>query len=320
VGLGTAPLGNLFTKVSDADAMATLAGAQRHGVEWFDVAPLYGYGLAEERLGRFLQQSTSPHHVVSTKVGRVLERVEAAQPPSHFVSPLPYQPAFDYSRSGIERSFEDSLRRLHRHRIELLLMHDIDRITHSVAHRTVVRTVLDEALPTLHRLKAEGRVDAIGLGINQWDIGYEILASAEIDCVLLAGRHTLLDQTAFTSGFLDACQRRGVSVLAGGVFNSGLLAGGSTYDYSPAGTAVTQRRNDLAAICSRHGVALPAAALQFTAAHPAITAILVGARSGNEVDAIFEWCRTKVPAALWEELRARELIPGDIPTECAAAP
>jgi D-threo-aldose 1-dehydrogenase len=316
LGLGTAPLGNLYAAVSDADAAATLAAAQRHGIRWFDTAPLYGHGLAEMRLGNFVRRGASPRHVVSTKVGRVLEPVETAQPPAHFVAPLPYQPVFDYTRTGIERSFEESLRRLGLERIELLLLHDVDRLTHSVEHRAVVRRLFDEALPTMHRLKADGRVDAIGLGINQWDIGYEILASAEIDCVLLAGRHTLLDQTAFTSGFLDACHRRNVSVLAGGVFNSGLLAGGSTYDYCPADAALVRRRDELAALCSRHSAALPAAALQFTSAHPAITSLVVGARSVHEIDSIVEWSRAAIPPALWDELRARGLIPHDVPAQC----
>ena len=314
MGIGTAPLGNLYTAVSDTDADETLTAAVSYGIGWFDVAPFYGHGLAEERLGRFLQRPGSAHRVVSTKVGRVLERVDTANPPSHFVAPLPYQPVFDYSSAGIERSFEDSLRRLGRSRVELLLIHDIDRFTHPVNHRATVRMVLDEALPTLVRLKHEGRVDAIGLGINQWDIGYEILASADIDCVLLAGRHTLLDQTAFAAGFLDACQRRGIAVLAGGVFNSGLLAGGSTYEYCPANEELVKRRDELSAICGRHGVSLPAAALQFTAAHPAVTSILVGARSRAEVGAIVSWCRTTIPTALWQELSTRGLIPVDVPT------
>jgi D-threo-aldose 1-dehydrogenase len=177
----------------------------------------------------------------------------------------------------------------------------------------VIRQVLEESLPTLNRLKTEGRIDAIGLGINEWDVGYEILASADVDCVLIAGRYTLLDASGFTSGFMDACGRRGVSVLAGGVFNSGFLTGGNHYAYQKAIGPVVEARQRLTSICERYGVALPAVALQFTAAHPAITSVVVGARSAAEVEAIVRWSRERVPSALWSELRATGFIPEDAP-------
>jgi D-threo-aldose 1-dehydrogenase len=314
IGLGVAPLGNLYARVSDADAQATLAAAEKHRIRWFDVAPLYGYGLAEDRLGRYLEQSSASRPIVSTKVGRVLEPCATAQAAGHFVAPLGVRPIFDYSRSGIERSHEDSLRRLGLDRVQMLLLHDVDRLHHSTRHRSLVMQLLDEALPALQQLKGQGRVDAIGLGINEWDIGYEILASAPIDCVLLAGRYTLLDQSAFSSGFLDTCARQGVSVLAGGVFNSGFLAGGSHYDYQPASDALIENRDRLLKVCHRHSVALPAAALQFTAAHPAIVSIAVGARSAKEVDSILEGSRASIPAEFWHELREAHVIPGDAPT------
>src|SRR6185312_2650294 len=234
LGLGVAPLGNLFTPVSDADAQETLTAAERLGISWFDVAPYYGFGLAEARLGQFLQKSKPVGRTISTKVGRVL--LPTDRPPAHpqYVAACPNQPVFDYTRAGIERSYRDSLKRLGVDRVQVLLLHDVDRVSHPHGHRQLVRDLLREGLPALQRLKASGAVDAIGLGINEWDIGYEIVASAEIDCVLLAGRYTLLDNTAFASGFLDTCARRGVSVLAGGVFNSGFLAGGSHYAYGAA--------------------------------------------------------------------------------------
>jgi D-threo-aldose 1-dehydrogenase len=312
VGLGVAPLGNLYAPVSDTDADATLAAAERCEFSWFDVAPLYGYGLAEERLGRFLKQSENAG-IVATKVGRVLEPTSSSQIHEHFVSPLPNRPVFDYSTGGIERSYEESLRRLGLDRVQILLLHDIDRAHHPVRHRAIVQQLLDEALPTLQRLKADGRVDAIGLGIGEWDIGYEILANAEIDCVLLAGRYTLLDQSAFSSGFLDACSRRGVGILAGGVFNSGFLAGGSTYDYHPASDELCGRRDLLSMLCNRYDVPLAAVALQFTAANPAIVSIVVGARSPEETEAIMNWRKIKIPTELWSSLRTEGLIPSDAP-------
>lgn len=313
LGLGVAPLGNLYTPVSDTEAAATLAAAQRCEFSWFDVAPLYGFGLAEERLGRFLRESRHQDTLVATKVGRVLEPASSADVHEHFVSPLPNRPVFDYSGTGIERSYDESLRRLGIDRVQILLLHDIDRSNHPQGHRAVVKQVLEEALPALQRLKADGRVDAIGLGVGQWDIGYEILASADIDCILLAGRYTLLDQSAFSSGFLAACARRGVGVLAGGIFNSGFLAGGSTYDYRPASEALIRRRDQLSSFCARFGVPLAAVALQFTAAHPAIASMVVGARSPNELEAIANWRRIEIPTELWSDLRTEDLIPRDAP-------
>jgi D-threo-aldose 1-dehydrogenase len=318
LGLGLAPLGNLYSEVSDADVPATLAAARQQGIQWFDVAPLYGYGLAEVRLGRYLKDSPAPLPCVSTKVGRVLEPATTTPAHAHFVSPLKFQPAFDYSAAGIERSYIESLRRLGLERVPVLLLHDVDRTTHAARHRSVIKQVLEESLPTLNRLKSEGRIDAMGLGVNEWDVGYEILASADLDCVLIAGRYTLLDASGFTSGFLDACARRGVAVLAGGVFNSGFLAGGSHYAYREAIGPVLAARQRLTSICDRYGVALPAAALQFTAAHPAITSVVVGARSAAEVEAILSWSRERVPPGLWSELRGAGLIPEDAPTPATA--
>jgi len=313
LGLGVAPLGNLFTAVSDADAQETLGMAEQLGISWFDVAPYYGFGLAEARLGHFLQQAKAVRRTISTKVGRIL--LPTDRPPAHpqYVSACPNQPVFDYTRAGIERSYRDSLKRLGVDRVQILLLHDVDRVSHPRGHRQLVRDLLKEGLPALQRLKAEGAVDAIGLGVNEWDIGYEILASAEIDCVLLAGRYTLLDNTAFASGFLDTCARRGVSVLAGGVFNSGFLAGGSHYAYGAADRAHVAAREALLNICRRHDVELPAIALQFSGAHPAITSVVVGARSANEVEAIGRWSQVEVPAKLWSELRNAKLIPAEAP-------
>jgi D-threo-aldose 1-dehydrogenase len=303
LGIGTGPLGNLYTAVNDADADATLETAEVHGIRWFDTAPLYGLGLAEHRLGRYLRRAPEPQRVISTKVGRILQPTGIPQIHPQFASPLPYRPVFNYSPRGIERSYEQSLTRLALDRVELLLLHDVDRLSHPVGHRALVQQILGESLPTLHRMKREGRIDAIGLGINEWDIGYEVLSSAAIDCVLLAGRFTLLDHTAHSSGFLDSCARKRVPVLAGGIFNSGFLAGGSHFDYLPATEDLLRRRARLSAICTQYGVALPALALQFTAAHPAITSVVVGARSAEEINALLKWSAAPIPQTLWDRLR-----------------
>ena len=313
IGFGVAPLGNLYSTVTEEDVEATLSTARKRGIRWFDVAPLYGFGLAEVRLGRFLREANGFDPIVSTKVGRVLEASAGTPSGSHFANPLPFQPVFDYSASGIERSYEESLSRLGLQRVQLLLLHDIDRLHHSLNHRALLRTLLDEALPTLARLKAEGRVNAIGLGINEWDIGYEIISSVDIDCVLLAGRYTLLDSSALTSGFLDSCLRRNISVLAGGVFNGGFLAGSRYCDYQEALASQLLCRQKLSDVCARHGVPLFAAALQFTAAHPAICSIVVGARSAAEVNALLDWKDTPISFDLWSELSSLGLIPPESP-------
>lgn len=317
LGLGLAPLGNLYTVVSDADAQATLAAAAGAGIRWFDVAPYYGFGLAEQRLGEYLRSAAPSGAIISTKVGRVLKPVPSVPAHPHFASPLPYEPVFDFSAAGIQRSYEDSLRRLGVDRVSILLLHDVDYRHHPNTHRRLTKQLLDEALPALNLIKRQGGVDAIGLGVGEWEIGYEMLASAEIDCVLLAGRYTLLDQTAATSGFLDACLRRGVSVFAAGVFNSGFLAGGSSYEYQPANEGMMRRRERLAGLAGAHGVALGALALQFTAAHPAITSVVVGARSPREMAEILGWRRTRIPVGVWSELRAAGLIHPEVPAPAA---
>jgi len=320
LGLGVAPLGNLYARVSEADSQATLEEAWRQGITWLDAAPKYGFGLAEERVGRFLGGTLPGERpLLSTKVGRVLEPAASAPVDAQFVAPAPYRPVFDYSPQGIERSYADSLRRLGVERVEILLLHDVDRLSHAREHRELARQLLNESLPALERIKAERRVQAIGLGVCEWDIGYEILVSADIDCVLLAGRYTLLDASALTSGFLDACARRKVSVLAGGVFNSGFLAGGANYDYAAADATLIERRDRLLALCKAHRVPLPAAALQFTAAHPAITSLVVGARSAQELKDILKWCRTPIPEALWAALRQDRFIPEGAPVPDAVS-
>ena len=313
LGLGVAPLGNLYAEVSETQAQGTLSAAARAGIRWFDVAPYYGFGLAEERLGRFLQGEPGTPRLISTKVGRVLQPSVVAPSHEQFVAPAANQPVFDYTSAGIERAHADSLRRLGVDRVQVLLLHDVDRLTHPHGHRALVDGLLKDGLPYLRRLKGEGVMDAFGLGGNEWDIGYEILASTTIDCVLLAGRYTLLDSTALTSGFLDTCARRGVAVLAGGVFNSGFLAGGAHYDYRLADGSKQKARESLLAICRRYEVELPAVALQFTAAHPAITSVVVGARSAKEVEALVHWSRTDIPAQLWSDLRQAKLIPAEAP-------
>jgi len=294
LGLGTAPFGNMFAELTEADADATVAAAWDAGVRLFDTAPFYGHGLAEERLGRALRARPRDGYVLSSKVGRVLEPGDAD--PGIFRVPRGVSPRFDYSRDGVLRSIDASLARLGVDRLDIVLVHDPDD------HE---QEALAGAFPTLVGLRDEGVVRAVGAGMNQHEMLGRFVAQVDVDCVLLAGRYTLLDRSG--AAFLDECAARGVGVLIGGVFNSGVLAGDAsraTFDYEPAAAAVVERTARLRAVCDRHDVALPAAALDFALRHPAVSAVVVGARSGAEMAADAAWAQATVPDALRTDLDA----------------
>lgn len=306
LGFGAAPIGNLFTPVSDAEAAGALDAAWRAGVRFFDTAPLYGHGLSERRVGTALRQRPRDELVVATKVGRLL--VPDPRPPEDgYVATPPFRPAFDFSSEATRRSLEESLRRLGLDRIDLLHVHDPD--DHAAE-------ALQGAFPALRRLRAEGIVRAIGAGMNQSALLARFVREADVDCVLLAGRYTLLEQPALAD-LLPLCAERGVSVIAAGVFNSGLLADPSpraTYDYAPAPPPKIERARRLQAVCERHGVPLKAAALRFPLAHPAVSCVLTGARSALEMEENARLFETPIPLALWDELRSGGLLADGAPT------
>ena len=226
LGFGAGPLGNLYREVSDADAMAALRAALAHGVKYFDTAPHYGFGLSEKRLGHVLDEFDEARHIfVSTKVGRVLIPTTASDlrtPRQGFISPEPYESVFDYSYDGIMRSFEESRRRLGRD-IDVLYIHDVGQRTHGDRHSALMRVFMNEGYRAIRGLREQGVVRAIGLGVNEWQVCEELLATVELDIVLLAGRYTLLEQEALET-FLPLCVRRGVAVVVGAPYNSGILA------------------------------------------------------------------------------------------------
>jgi D-threo-aldose 1-dehydrogenase len=304
---GGAPLGGLFAPVSEATARATLETAWACGVRAFDTAPHYGAGLSERRLGEFLGEKPRTEFVISTKVGRRLVAADAGadlEGAEGFYGTPPLTRVRDYSRDGVLASLEDSLTRLGLDRIDVVLIHDPD--DHA-------RAALDGALPALAELRAAGVVGAIGVGMNQAPLLEWFVARADLDCVLVAGRYSLLDGQAAGTLF-PACQRRGVAVLAGGVFNSGLLARpvpGATYDYAPAPPPQLDRARRIAAVCARHGTDIGAAALQFVLAHPAVTAAVVGVRGPAEMTQDAGFLGTDVPGQLWADLRREGLLPED---------
>jgi D-threo-aldose 1-dehydrogenase len=306
LGLGTAPLGGLFAPVPPSQAHATVERAYEAGLRFFDTAPLYGYGLAEERLGEALRRHTGDTWTLATKVGRLLR---AGAPPdrsqSHKGEPFyrgtpPVNPTFDFSYDGVMRSFDESLERLGLDRVHILHIHDPDN------H---IQEAIAGAYRALDRLRADGIITAVGVGTNRPEPVLRFAAETEIDCVLLAGRHTLLDQTGLAA--LSRCADRGIAVIAGGVFNSGILArpeAGGTFDYVPAAADVLAKAQRLEAVCRRHGVPLAAAAMQFPLGHPAVTSVIIGCRSPVEVDENVRLFRHDVPPELWQELRRDGLI------------
>ncbi|MFG6432935.1 aldo/keto reductase [Roseateles sp. LYH14W] len=319
LGLGAAALAGLYDAVDEATAAATLQAAWDAGLRYIDTAPFYGYTLSERRVGAFLAGRPRDGFVLSTKVGRLMLPDEQARPGSDgWAAPLPYRPVYDYSYGGVRRSFDDSLKRLGLSRIDMLLVHDIGRLTHGARHELHWRALTEDGgFRALEDLRSEGVVRAIGLGVNEWEVAQQALAVAPLDCVLLAGRYTLLEQGSL--GFLDQCAAAGVSVVIGGPFNSGLLAGQAKYDYGNVPPEVGQRAQTLEAACAEFEVPLQAAALQFPLAHPAVASVLAGMRSPGQVAANAAWMASALPRELWLALRERGLIQAAAPLPGDAA-
>jgi D-threo-aldose 1-dehydrogenase len=312
IGIGTAPLGNMLAPVADDVADAALDEAVEQGLRYFDTAPLYGHGLAEQRVGRAVAKTRRSDVIISTKVGRVL-RSDAPRDESQYYKGEPFYkntppvgPVWDFSYDGVMRSVEESLERLAVDRIDILLLHDPDN------HYEEAATSAYKALDTL---RSEKTVKAIGAGMNQSPMLARLVERCDLDVVLCAGRYTLLEQDALDD-LMPACERATTSVVIGGVFNSGVLIApkaGSLYNYVPAPDEVIQRAQRIKAVCDRFEVPLPAAALQFPLAHPRVSTVLIGFRSITELEDDLRWLHTPIPAEVWDELRGERLIHKDAP-------
>jgi D-threo-aldose 1-dehydrogenase len=319
LGFGGASIGGLFRAVGDAEAVATVRHAWSLGVRYFDTAPLYGYGSSERRMGTALADRPRDDVVLSTKVGRLV-RERSAIPPgadidrqaldgredAYYVHPQATRIVFDYSADGVRRSLEESLERLGLERIDIALIHDPDDHW---------REAIDDAWPTLERLRSEGVIRAVGAGMNQSAMLTRFVRETSMDVVLVANRYTLLHQGALAD-LLPACQERGVAVLVGGVMNTGVLADprpGARFDYAPASPEVIERARRIGETCERHAVPLRAAAIQFPLAHPAVTSLVAGVRSVAHLDEYPALLGHPIPADLWSELRASGLIAPDAP-------
>jgi D-threo-aldose 1-dehydrogenase len=308
LGLGCAPIGNLYEPVTDEEAHAVVHAAYDAGLRFFDTAPLYGHGLSERRLGAALASLPRESVTVATKVGRLLVANDPGAADDTIFADVPaVHPVFDFSADGVQRSLDASLDRLGLDRVDIVHVHDPD--DHA-------EEALAGAFPALRRWRDEGVVGAIGAGMNQAPMLARFVREAGIDCVLLAGRYTLLDQSALDE-LLPLCEREGVSVIAAGVFNSGLLASpnpGAHFDYAPAPAVLLERARQLAAVCAGHKVPLTAAALQFAGAHPAVTCVLTGVRSVNELRSNMADFTRAIPQELWSDLRAEGLLDDWAPT------
>jgi D-threo-aldose 1-dehydrogenase len=311
LGFGGAVIGGLQPRVDEDTALAAVDTAWSLGIRYYDTAPHYGLGLSERRLGAALRDRPRAEYTISTKVGRILVPTPenaSARDEHGFDVPAEYRREWDFSADGVRRSLESSLDRLGLDRVDIVLMHDPDNHWEQA---------LTGAYPALHDLRAQGVVGRIGAGMNQWQMLERFVAETDMDTVLLAGRYTLLEQTALDT-MLPLCVERGVSVLAAGVFNSGLLAvdrppPSATYNYAPAPADLHARALRIGEICAAHGTPVPQAAMAFAAAHPAVSAVVVGVRNAAEVTRNATLFAAPVPAALWSDLVSAGLLRPDAP-------
>jgi D-threo-aldose 1-dehydrogenase len=334
LGIGTNPLGGLYEPIPSEVAQATFDACWQHGIRFYDVAPVYGYGFAEREAGQYLRGKPRDEYVLTTKVGRLLlaegdpereDRMVLWQGEQLYKGTDAVKPYFDFTYDGVMRSIEDSQRRTGIERFDALHIHDPDFYPEEA---------LDGAFKALDQLRREGTIGAVGCGMNQWEMLAQFARRADFDCFLLAGRYTLLDQSALAD-LLPVCVERGISIINGGVYNSGILshpdpasihpvssdasAIGSwtanvTFNYVPAEQAVIDKVARMKAVCDRHRVPLMAAAIQFSLHHPAVACVLMGPRNADQVRSNIEMFSVDIPADLWAELKHEGLVPQHVPT------
>jgi D-threo-aldose 1-dehydrogenase len=319
LGFGGAPLGDIYEVLDDATAIATVEAAAQSGITLFDVAPLYGQGMAEHRFGTALRRQPAGSFVLSSKVGRLLTPAPAGRTKStRYVGGLSFNVVHDYSYDGAMRSHEHSLLRFGLPKIDVLLIHDADAWSHGpVEGPKRYREAMDGAYRALEKLRAEKVIKGIGIGVNDPVYAAKFLREGDFDCMLLAGRYSLLEQPALAE-VLPLAAEKNVGVMLGGVFNSGILATGpiegARYNYTPAPPEILERVRRIERVCAAHGVALPTAAMHFSLAGPAVSSLVLGAVTPDEVKRNVAALSTKVPAALWADLKAEGLIGPAVPT------
>ncbi|MBL8550541.1 MAG: aldo/keto reductase [Hyphomonadaceae bacterium] len=325
LGFGGAPLGNLYNALTSEEANEAVNAAYEAGMRLFDTAPLYGFGLSERRMGLCLGARPRDSFALCTKVGRLLAPADPAEiEDTIFANMPPFKPYFDYSYDGVMRSVEHSLHRLGLHRIDILLIHDVDTVNQGSQEATEQRfkEVMNGGYRALEQLRSEGAVAAIGAGMNEWEWCQRFAEAGDFDCFSLAGRYTLLEQEALEA-FLPLCAKKSIGIVIAGPYNSGVLASGPVegayYNYAPAPPAILDRVARLKAICESHGVPLAAAALQFPLLHPNVVSVIPGLRNGREAASTLALFDAKIPADLWRELKHEGLVRADAPTTTATA-
>ena len=321
IGFGTAPLGNLYRAISDDDAQAILTAAWDGGIRYFDTAPLYGLGLSETRLNRFLRDKPRDEYVLSTKVGRLLHACDPTERDGFgkwFEVPARNE-EYNYTYDGVMRSVEFSLERLGTHRIDMLFAHDLDVVNHG--SWDVLQGYLDQLMgggyKALQELRDQGVIKAFGAGVNEWEPAQWLTERGDFDIFLLAGRYTLLEQKALES-FLPLCEERGIGIVIGGAYNSGILATGprpgAFYDYDPAPQDILDRVAQIEAICAEHNTRLVDAAFQFPLLHPSVVSVIPGGQGVGEMESNFQAAKADIPDAIWSRLKDEGLLRADAPT------
>lgn len=320
IGFGTAPLGNMYRNIPQQEALDTVEAAWQQGIRYFDAAPLYGAGLAELRLGEALQHHDRDAYVLSSKVGRrVLDEVEdttqrdLGEKGGLFEHGLPNRIVYDYSADGTLRAIEESLQRLRTDRLDIVWIHDPARDFHGDAWKEVFHQAMDGAAVALTRLREEGVIKAWGLGVNRVQPCEMALQQADPDGFLIAGRYTLLDHEEALQRLMPASVARGVGIVVGGPYNSGILAGGAHYEYQTATPEVLARVQALRDVAAEHQVDLRAAALQFSLAHPAVAAAIPGASRPKRIAENLALAAATIPTAFWQALRDRQLVSSHAP-------
>ena len=322
LGFGTAPLGNLYKAISDGEARATLDAAWEGGVRYFDTAPLYGLGLSETRLNPFLRDKPRDSYILSTKVGRLIEYCS----PEHCAGVGKWfnvpqrRENFDYTYDGVMRSFEHSFSRLGVDQIDILYVHDLCAFSHgskAASDMRVKEFFAGRGYEAMISLRDQGMIKAIGGGVNEWEVCQNLAERGDFDLFLLAGRYTLLEQKALDS-FLPLCEARGIGIITGGPYNSGILATGakpgSFYNYDPAPQGIIDRVNAIEVVCSDHNVRMVDAAFQFPLLHPAHVAVIPGGQGVDEMAGNLQAAHADIPTELWVDLKAAGLMREDAPT------
>lgn len=309
-GMGCAPLGGVGDRIANEDSDAILTAAWDAGIRYFDTAPLYGHGLSEKRVGRVLSGMPRDEFVLSTKIGRLLVPASEGERNELMRDSEQLAIRYDYSSDAVVASVESSLKRLNLDRIDILLCHDIDAWTHGEQQSGIYEAAANGALPAMHRMREEGLVRAIGLGVNESAVCVRVMEEFEPDCFLLAGRFTLLEQEPLDR-MLPMCVDRDISVIVGGPYNSGILANAerrrATYDYKPVPDELWEKAQRIRQVCESHGVDIRAAALQYVLRHPAIASVIPGMWALHEVEQNEAFLQEQLPDSLWSDLASAGL-------------